>query len=191
MIHCRPLMSLLTFCAWLAETRGSIALRESLLMYPLIESIHVWTLTLFVGFAAVLDLRLLGLTLRRTPVSDVAQRLLPWTIAGFIVMVISGVLLFYAIPVRTYQSVWFRFKLVFLVLAGINIWVFHSGTYRRVQQWNLAMKAPKPARLAGIFSLVLWGLIIIFGRNIAYNWFDCDRQPQPALVNFLAGCQVD
>jgi hypothetical protein len=25
---------------------------------------------------------------------------------------------------------------------------------------------------------------------IAYNWFDCDMQPQPAIVNTLAGCQV-
>jgi hypothetical protein len=26
------------------------------------------------------------------------------------------------------------------------------------------------------------------GRMIAYNWFDCDRQPQPAFVNWAAGC---
>jgi hypothetical protein len=105
--------------------------------------------------------------------------------------VISGALLFYAIPIRTYHSVWFRSKVIFLILAGLNVWVFHSGVYTRVKDWDLDRIAPRPARLAGIFSLVLWGLIVIFGRMIAYNWFDCDRQPQPTVINVLAGCQVD
>ena len=95
-------------------------------MYPLIESTHVLTLGLFVGLAVMLDLRLLGLTMRRVPVSEVIARLLPWTKAGFVVMVITGVLLFYAIPVRTYQSVFFRVKVAMLLLAGLNVWLFHS-----------------------------------------------------------------
>src|SRR5438093_12497215 len=101
-------MSFLPFCQWLAETRGSIALHESLYMYPLVESVHVLTLTLFVGMSVMLDLRLLGRALRRVPVSEVTARLLPWTTAGFVVMIMSGTLLFYAIPVRSYQNVFFR-----------------------------------------------------------------------------------
>ena len=120
-------MTLLPLVQWLADTKGSIALHESLFMYPLIESIHVWALTVFVGFAAALDVRLLGWSMKRMPVSEVARRLLPWMTAGFVVMVISGVLLFYAIPVRSYQSVWFRMKVILLVLAGLNAWVFHAN----------------------------------------------------------------
>jgi hypothetical protein len=65
------------FCQWLATTSGSIALHESLYMYPLVESTHVLTLCLFVGLAALLDLRLMGLALRDVPVSEVAARFLP------------------------------------------------------------------------------------------------------------------
>src|SRR5262245_66654682 len=86
------------FAQWLAETSGSIALHESLYMYPLVESIHVLTLCVFVGLAAVLDLRLMGITLKRVPVSEVARRLLPWMIGGLIGMTITGSRLFYAIP---------------------------------------------------------------------------------------------
>ena len=57
-------MSLLPFCQWLAATPGSIALHQSLFMYPLVESVHVLTLCLFVGMSTMLDLRLLGLTCR-------------------------------------------------------------------------------------------------------------------------------
>src|SRR5207249_2066341 len=113
-------MSLLPFCEWLAGTRGSVALHESLYMYPLVESVHVLTLCVFVGMAVMLDLRLLGLTMRRVPLSEVMDRLGPWMAAGFTVMVITGTLLFYAIPVRSYQNIFFRLKMITLGLAGVN-----------------------------------------------------------------------
>src|SRR3954468_15047342 len=100
-------MSLLPFCQWLADTPGSIALHESLYMYPLVESLHVLTLCLFLGMAVMFDLRLLGIALRRVPMTKIKRRLGPWMTAGFVIMVVTGVLLFYAIPVRSYQSIFF------------------------------------------------------------------------------------
>jgi hypothetical protein len=184
-------MSILGFCQWLAATPWSIALHESQYMYSIVESLHVLNLTLFVGLAAMLDLRLMGLALRRVSIAEMTARLLPWLIAGFVVMVITGLLLFYAIPVRTFQNVFFRAKLVFLLLAGLNVWVFHSGIYKNVAEWTLAPVPPRRARLAGVFSIILWASIIIAGRMIAYNWFDCDIQPQSAIVNWWAGCITD
>jgi hypothetical protein len=183
-------VSLLAFCEWLDATAASTALHESMYMYPLVESTHVLTLMLFVGLAIVLDLRLLGLILRGVPVSQVAGRLLPWTIAGFVVMTLTGLLLFYAIPVRTYQSIFFRAKVIFLILAGVNVWYFHTRVYKRISEWDRDVITPRAARRAGLASLVLWAGVIVAGRMIAYNWFDCDLQPQPAVVNWAAGCVV-
>jgi hypothetical protein len=180
-------MSLLPFCRWLASTRGSISLHQSLYMYPLVESVHVLTLCVFVGMSVMLDLRLLGLTLRNIPVTEITRRLLPWMQAGFVVMLASGLLLFYAIPVRSYQNVFFRAKLIFLVLAGLNAWYFHRGVYRTVGQWDADGSAPRAARTAGAVSLLLWAAIIVAGRLIAYNWFDCDI-PQSAFIQRIAGC---
>jgi hypothetical protein len=134
------------------------------------------------------DLRLLGWTMRNVPVSEVSRRLLPLTAMGFVIMVISGTLLFIAIPLRTYQNIFFRVKMVMLVLAGLNVWIFHSGVYRRVTTWDVATVPPRAARVAGALSLVLWVCIVLSGRMIAYNWFDCDRQPQPRIINFLTSC---
>jgi hypothetical protein len=183
-------MSLLPFCQWLASTSGSIALHESLFMYPLVESVHVLTLCLFVGMSTYLDLRLLGVTLKRVPITDITNRLFPWMFAGFAVMVVTGVLLFYAIPVRSYQSIWFRMKVVLLICAGLNAWIFHATVYQGVRSWDVSPAVPPRARLAGILSLVFWAGIIVFGRMIAYNWFDCDR-PQPGLVVTVAGCTAE
>jgi uncharacterized protein DUF6644 len=183
-------MSLLRFCEWLATTRGSIALHESLYAYQIVSTVHVVTLTLFVGTAVMLDLRLLGATLRGVPVSEVATRLRPWTVAGFLLMALSGALLFYANPAARYQNLFFRAKMLLLVLAGVNAWVFHGTVYRSAADWDLRPVLPRRARVAGGVALALWAAIIMSGRMIAYDWFDCVRQPQPAIVNVLAGCVV-
>jgi hypothetical protein len=183
--------SLVGFFGRLGDSTWSAGLHGSRYAYDFIESIHVWTLCLFFGLAVMFDLRLLGWAMRDVPVAELARRLLPWTVAGFVIMVISGLLLFYAIPLRSFQSIFFRIKMIMLLLAGLNVLIFHSGIYQRVETWSLDAKPPRAARVAGAFSLVLWIGIVLSGRMIAYNWFDCDRQPQPAIVNFLTNCVPD
>lgn len=179
-----------TFVEWLDTHAWSTALHESLWMYPLIESTHVLAVMLFVGMLAMVDLRLVGAAFRGLPVSDLTGRLLPWSVAGFVIMVTTGVLLFYAIPVRTYESIWFRIKVVLLIAGAVNAWWFH----RRVQQgratWNTAPVPPPAVRTAGATSLAIWAGVIVCGRMIAYNWFDCDYDPGP-VVSWLAGCVVE
>ncbi len=165
-------MSLLGFCQWLGSTEGSIALHESIWAYPIVESLHVLTLCVFLGLTVMLDLRLLGVTMVRAPASEVAGRLLPWTIAGFAVMVTTGALLFYAIPVKTYLNIFFRIKVAFLLLAGVNVAVFQLTIWRSMDQWDADPVPPLRARLAAGVSLVLWAGIVVAGRMIAYNWFD-------------------
>ena len=165
-------MSLLEFCQWLEATPWSVALHESIWGYPIVESVHVLTLCVFLGLTVMLDLRLLGLTMRKTPVSEFSARILPWTIAGLVVMVISGSLLFYAIPVKTYLNVFFRVKLLMLLLAGVNVAVFHLTIDRSKSEWDLDPVPPFRARLSGAVSLALWAGIVVAGRMIAYNWFD-------------------
>src|ERR1700751_3850903 len=105
-------MSPLELFKWMAETPWSTGPHESRYGYPLVESVHVWALCLFFGLAVIFDLRLLGWTMRKIPVSEMARRLLPWTITGFVIMVISGMLLYSAIPLRSYQNIFFRVKMV-------------------------------------------------------------------------------
>jgi hypothetical protein len=162
----------LGFCQWLGSTPGSVALHESILVYPIVESVHVLTLCLFLGLVVMLDLRLLGATMLKTPVSEAIRRLAPWTIAGFVVMAITGALLFYAIPVKTYLNIFFRLKVLFLLLAGANAAVFHLTISDNMSEWDLDPVPPLRARLAGGLSLVLWAGIVVAGRMIAYNWWD-------------------
>ena len=167
-------MSLFRFCEWLANTPGSIALHESRYMFLIVLTVHVLTFAVFVGTAVMIDLRFLGVTLSRVPVSEVVARLLPWTAWGFLVMVISGALLFYAAPLVRYENLFFRFKMGMIVLGLVNAWMFHQTVYRRVAEWDRDPVPPRQVRLAGGVSLMLWALVITAGRMMAYQgyWFD-------------------
>ena len=183
-------MSLLRFCDWLAATPGSVALHNSLYMYLIVSTVHVVTIALFVGTAAMLDLRLLGAAFRSIPVSEVAARLRPWTMAGFVLMLASGALLFYANPTPRYQNLFFRAKMLMLALAGVNALVFHRRAYGRVADWDQDAVPPRAARVAGGVALALWAGMILSGRMVAYDWFNC-RRPQPAIIAVLSGCSTD
>ena len=162
-------MHLLALCQWLENTRPAAALRSSIWMFYLAETIHTLGIIFVAGTIMLVDLRLLGLGLKRAPFSDVVSRMVPWTLGGFCVMTFTGCSLFSAEAVKLYNSPAFRIKLVLLSLAGLNAFVFHRTVYRRAEEWDGAPVAPIRARMAGLFSLILWMAIIAAGRAIAYG----------------------
>ncbi len=176
------------FLAWMNETPWSIALRESFFVWPLIEATHVLTIMLFVGTIFMVDLRLLGLAFRKVAVSEITSKILPWTIAGFGLMVITGLLLFYAKPLVYYHNLFFRLKLLILIVAMGNILFFHKRVQSGVNGWDLSSAIPKSARASAVISICSWILIVVAGRMIAYDWFDCEKLEQGGLLNSLASC---
>ena len=182
-------MAVLRFCQWLETTRGSVLIHESLWGYPAVATLHVMALSLSVGMVAILDLRLLGVRMQRVRVSEITDRLFPWIAAGFALVILSGLLLVYSDPVRYYPNIFLRLKILVLIAAGVNAWVFHRSVYRDVARWDLHAVAPRRARVAGTLSLSFLAIIILAGRMMAYydEWFDCDR-PHSAIVTVVAGC---
>jgi hypothetical protein len=161
-------MSFAQFLHWLSGTNFSIALREVAWAEPVVESVHVLTLTLFLGFSVLLDLRLLGVIFRRRRASEVLAQLNPYLFAGFAVMIVTGVLLFCGDPVSFYSTIFFRVKMIMIVLAGINVLVFNWTVGRRVADWDQNLNTPTGAKVAAVISFMLWVAIIAAGRGIAY-----------------------
>jgi hypothetical protein len=159
-----------SFLQWLANTQFSTVMRDSTWGEPIVESIHVLTLTLFLGFAILLDLRLLGICLTRKRASEVLAQFNPWLFGGFAVMVLTGTLLFSADPVSFYNThpPFFKIKMIMLVLAGLNVLIFNLGIGRKVAEWDSFPKTPAAAKVAGAVSIILWILIVAAGRAIAY-----------------------
>jgi hypothetical protein len=156
------------FLQWLYDTQFSMTMRESLWAEPIVETIHVLTLTLFLGFAVMLDMRLLGVVMKRRRMSEVLAQFNPWLFAGFTVMIVTGVLLFCGDPIAFYTTTFFKVKMIMLVLAGLNVLIFNATMGHKVADWDLNPNTPGAAKMAAVISLVLWVLIIAAGRGIAY-----------------------
>jgi len=178
---------LLGLARWLDSQSWSTQLHESYYMYAWVESTHVLTLTVFLGMLFVIDLRMLGLIFPRIPASVIAERLDRPMMLGFAIMVITGFVLYYAIPVRTTQSIWFRIKVVLLIAAGVNALLFRKRMRESVGSWDTARRAPRRIRVGAMLSLALWSGVVITGRTIAYDWYDCNKDLAP-LMYWLAGC---
>jgi len=160
---------LLTICQWLEKTPPAAAMRDSLWIFDITETVHTLGIILVAGTIMLVDLRLLGLGLRREPVSHVVSRIVPWTLSGFCLMFLTGGWLFSAEASKLYHSPAFRIKMILLALAGLNALIFHLTVYRRAAEWDDVPVAPLRARVAGLVSLVLWIGIIAAGRSIAYG----------------------
>ena len=160
---------MLSFCEWIYQTPLSVAIRESIWVYPILNVLHCVGILLVAGTIVVVDLRLLGAGLRSLRVSSVVRQVLPWTLGGFCFMAVTGSLLAWSEPVRLYRSMFFPWKMVFLGMAGLNALLFHRGIYRGVGAWDLSAITPARARIAGIVSMLCWISVIAAGRAIGYE----------------------
>jgi hypothetical protein len=141
--------------------RGDLPATEWL--FPIIETAHVMALALVAGTVAMVDLRLLGIASRESPVSRLCDEVLPWTWTAWCLAAVFGTLLFMS-KAHTYAgNLQFRLKFLCMGLAALNMLVFHFGAYRHVARWDLA-QPPMGAKVAGAVSILLWIGVVFFGR---------------------------
>jgi hypothetical protein len=138
--------------SWLEATPVAAGIRQSLWLYPALESVHLLAMATVVGSAVVLDVRLLGrgTELPLPPLLAHVVRLV-WVGLGF--SVLSGLLLFAAHATEQAAKPLLWVKLSLLVVAGVNAWVFRRSARRR---------------LAASVSLVAWAGVVVCGRLLAY-----------------------
>jgi hypothetical protein len=163
--------TVLRLSEWLESTAVGVLVRESTWGFPALVALHVIGLAFSAGIVIWFDLRLLGWSMRSVPVSAVYRRLMPIAFAGFAVMFVSGGLLLSGFATYAYRNVYFLAKVTALLLAGVNAWVYHAFTERHIAEWDRSPSPPPAARLAGIVSVVLWTVIILAGRMMAYTLY--------------------
>jgi hypothetical protein len=162
---------ILSLCAWLEQSFVGLLVRESLWGFQIVVALHILGLILSVGTLVWFDLRLLGVSMRRVPVSQVYRQLAPWSFGGFVTMFATGSMLASAFATRAYGNPYFRIKMVALVLAGVNALLYHGVTERKISQWDGRETPPGAARLAGLVSIVLWTVVVLAGRMISYTLY--------------------
>ena len=149
---------------WLEYSDLAVYIRQSPLLFPTIEIVHIIGFIFLAGSAFLFDLRLLGIA-KKIPVKDVADYVLPWSRRSLILVVPSGFLLFISQAKALSTNGVFGLKLILILIAFSNAGIFHRFTFRSVSLWP-ASKTPAAAKAAALISLVTWMLVITCGRMI-------------------------
>ncbi|PYU20932.1 MAG: hypothetical protein DMG30_19350 [Acidobacteria bacterium] len=158
-------MSLLSFFQWCEQSGIGEAIRRSAWLFPLIEAIHLLGLGLIGGAVLVVDLRLLGLGLRRQSVAQLARDAQPWLIGSLVLMIITGSLLFLSEAIKCYYHPAFWLKMTSLFLAI----VFTFTVQRKVTMADQTRVRPLWGKVVALVSVLLWSGVGIGGRWIGFS----------------------
>lgn len=161
-------MTLLEIFQWLQHTEVATALRESSWVYPVVMATHLSGMALFGGMILITDMRLLGLVMRGSTVSDVVGGLRPWKYLGLVVTATCGIFLALSKAEFYYHNPFFWWKLFLFLLVIVHALVFRNSVYRNTAAIDRAPVIPTNAKVAACLSLALWLGIVSFGRLIGY-----------------------
>jgi hypothetical protein len=154
---------------WLQATTVATTISENEIIFPWIESVHVLAIVLVVGTISIVDLRLLGIASLDRPVRRLMSDVLPFTWGAFGVAATTGSLMFSSDAVHYSHNFFFRGKLILLVLAGLNMAVFHLVSIGDIERWSASGQTPVAAKTAAAISLLLWITVVAFGRGVGFT----------------------
>ena len=158
------------FLAWLQSTPFALAIAENDILFPWIESFHVLAIVIVVGTISIVDLRLLGVASLDISAKRLMRDIIPYTWCAFAVAAITGSLMFSSDATHYGHNRLFQVKLVMLVLAGLNMAVFHLFGERDIERWEAPGAAtPVAAKAAASISLVAWIAIVSLGRGTGFT----------------------
>lgn len=152
---------------WLENTSIALSIRQSLWLYPTLEIVHILGIVLLVGAAFMFDLRLLGFS-KELSVGGLSRHLLPWSQKGLYLIFPSGILLFMTNAKSLAINPIFWLKMGLLVIAGINVLIFHRFIFNKIIRLEKSHLLPNDAKIAAGISILVWIAIIACGRWLAY-----------------------
>jgi len=159
-------MALFEICQWLQETPPGRMVREGYWGYGIPQIGHLAGMALFGGAVVVDDLRLLG-AIRKPAVMDLVDQLVAVKWVGFVVLAVTGTLLFMSDATRFYKNPAFLVKIALLLLIALNAWLFRKGAFKSAAGWGAT--PPAAARAAAVVSLLLWVCVIAASRIIGFT----------------------
>ena len=146
---------------WLVNSPWSHWINTYEWIFPAIQSVHFIGFAVSIGSIAIVDLRLLGLGMKRQAPAELAADLHQWTLLGIATMLVTGFLMFSTDAVTYHNNPSFQFKMTCLSIALL----FHFTMHRRATGLGVS---PVAAKLAGGVSLALWTAVVAGGRMIAF-----------------------
>jgi hypothetical protein len=151
-----------TFVGALGRTVGNVV-RDEPWAWVASETLHFVGLTLLVGVMLLINLRMLGVA-KQIPFATL-DRLLPWAMLGFAVNTMTGMLFVAAAYGQYTGSAAFYWKLLFVVMAGVNTLYF---TFDRTWLLGEGRDAPPLSKMAAALAMFLWVGVMYWGSMLPF-----------------------
>ena len=150
----------------LQDSPLGMAIRHSLWLYPLGNVLHVLGVALLVGSIVALDFRFLGFGGRHVSVEGASKLLTPFAIAGILMLVPGGLIIFIADAGPMAANSLLQLKML-LVAAGLaNAVLFRRWWGGRLEHWDA--DPPGAGKAQVVASIAIWLAVPTLGRLIAY-----------------------
>jgi len=141
-------------------------IRHSVWGWPVLESLHFIGMSVLIGTIGLFDLRLLGFA-RGVPYAAL-HRLIPLGIGAYTLNLLTGLCFLSGMPDQYLWNPAFRFKVLFMAVAGLNVLFFYSRVFTRLQKLPPDSTPPFSARVAGAVSLTMWIGVMSAGRLLTF-----------------------
>jgi hypothetical protein len=161
-------LSVLSFAQWAQASDFFTFLRQSWYVYPIVLTTHIVAIAMSGGMILMVDLRLLGVAMRKWSVSDVVDQLRVLKRIGLVLVVTCGLLLAGSKAEEYYYNKFFWTKMSLLTLIAIHALIFRRSVYGNTAELDQSREMPGQAKLAASLSLILWTCVMIAGRGIGY-----------------------
>ena len=148
--------------------------------WPFAESVHFLGLSMLVGCVGTFDLRLLGVG-KRIPIAAL-HKLIPLGLLGFAINVSTGSMFLLTEPDQYIYNPSFQFKVLFILIAGLNALTFYGTAWTRATADGAAPDAPRAAKIVAVISLSMWISVIVCGRLLTFYRPGLCPQEGPGLV---------
>lgn len=142
----------------------SRAINESSWIFAFVQALHLVALAFLAGAVLLVDLRLLGHGFSSQPLARVARDARPWLIGSLVAMVATGVPQFISLATKEYDSVYFRYKMLFLLI----VLIFTFTLKQRVVYAPEGRFGGIVGKLVALVSMGLWAMVAISGRLIGF-----------------------
>ena len=135
---------------------------------PIVQTIHILSVTALMASVVFVNLRVLGLAVPSQQLPEMLRRLMPWTWLALLLLLLSGSVFVLALPNRYLHNPVLGIKLSMLVPAVVLAVVFARLGRREGNYWDASPSRKRRAKTMAGASLLLWVTVVLAGRWIAY-----------------------
>jgi hypothetical protein len=157
-------MELLPYFEWIEASALGNTVRQSLWLFPVIQSLHLLGLAVLGGAALIVDLRMMGLGLRGQAIAAIAREARPWFVLALLVTLLTGVALFASEAVKCYYNTSFWVKITTLPAAIVVTLLIRDRL-----ALGASHQVTTATKIAGFTSIALWVVVAAAGRWIGFS----------------------